>query len=106
MNLLSQISGQRGADCPRRSLARGTAVEQVPNRDWKGKLKRQAAVLGAFVVIIWVVEIVDQAVFGGKLDQWGIRPRSIEGLPGIALAPFLHGSFAHVAANTMPFFAL
>jgi membrane associated rhomboid family serine protease len=28
------------------------------------------------------------------------------GLRGIFLAPFLHGSFAHVAANTVPFLIL
>jgi membrane associated rhomboid family serine protease len=63
-------------------------------------------VLGAFVVVIWVIELVDAIVLGGTLDEWGIRPRMREGLPGIVLAPFLHGSVSHVAANTMPFLVL
>jgi membrane associated rhomboid family serine protease len=55
---------------------------------------------------MWLVEIVDQLLLGGQLDHWGIRPRSIDGLTGIALAPLLHGSFGHLAANTMPFLIL
>jgi membrane associated rhomboid family serine protease len=80
--------------------------QPTQRRNWRGNLKRQAALLAAFVLTIWLVEIVDQVVLGGDLDRWGIRPRSVEGLTGIVLAPFLHGSLAHVAANTMPFFVL
>ena len=58
------------------------------------------------MLTIWLVELIDQLFLSGSLDRWGIRPRSVEGLTGIALAPFLHGSLAHVAANTMPFLVL
>jgi membrane associated rhomboid family serine protease len=69
-------------------------------------LKDQAKVLGGFVAIIWIVEIIDYTVFRGNLDRFGIRPRNPEGLIGILFAPFLHGSFAHAAANTVPFLVL
>jgi membrane associated rhomboid family serine protease len=69
-------------------------------------LKDQAKVLGGFVAIIWIVEIVDYIVFKGRLDRFGIRPRNLDGLIGILFAPFLHGSFAHAAANTVPFLVL
>jgi membrane associated rhomboid family serine protease len=75
-------------------------------RTWKGRLKQQAALLATFVVVIWMIEIVDRLFLDGQLDQWGIRPRSVEGLRGIVFAPFLHGDLAHVAANTMPFLVL
>lgn len=56
------------------------------------------------VALMWIVEGID--LFVGDLDSAGIRPRELDGLPGIALAPFLHGGFAHLIANTVPFAVL
>ena len=58
-----------------------------------------------FVAVIWVVEIVN-ASMGHQLNAWGIFPRSVHGLAGIPLAPFLHGSFGHVISNSIPFLVL
>lgn len=58
------------------------------------------------ITIFWVVEIVDFLVFNGSLDQYGIQPHSIIGLRGIVFAPFLHGGFPHLIANTIPFLTL
>ncbi len=58
-----------------------------------------------FIVLLWVIEIVDQLT-GRSLDAWGIRPRTLEGLRGIPLAPFLHGGFGHLVANTGPLLVL
>ena len=33
-------------------------------------------------------------------------PRRIDGLPGMFFAPFLHASYAHLAANTLPLLIL
>ncbi|MBW2459300.1 MAG: rhomboid family intramembrane serine protease, partial [Deltaproteobacteria bacterium] len=49
---------------------------------------------------------IDVAILGGALDHWGIRPRSIVGLRGIVLAPFLHGGIGHIGANTGPLLVL
>ena len=70
------------------------------------ELKVQAGLLGGAVVVLWLVEVVDLLFFGGSLDSLGIQPRSLDGLAGIALAPFLHGGLAHLAANTAPFVVL
>ena len=56
--------------------------------------------------VLWLLEVVDQLIFGGRLDALGIQPRTAVGLRGIALAPFLHGGFADLAANTIPFVVL
>ncbi len=69
-------------------------------------LKAQAVVLGSFVLAFWLLEIVDAVVFNQALNGLGVRPRSLEGLWGILLAPFLHGNFAHLMANTIPFVVL
>jgi len=61
--------------------------------------------VAAMAALMWVVEVVDVAA-GGDLDSAGIRPRDPDGLPGIAAAPFLHGGFGHLVANTVPFLVL
>ena len=67
------------------------------------ELQSHAAILGGFVSLLWTIEIVDVFVFRGALNSYGVRPRSIDGLEGILFMPFLHGSFAHLASNTLPF---
>lgn len=67
------------------------------------ELKTHAVVLGGFIALIWALEIVDLLFLGGALNAYGIRPRSIIGLRGILFAPFLHGGWAHLVANTIPF---
>jgi membrane associated rhomboid family serine protease len=56
--------------------------------------------------LMWVLEAVDALVFDHGLDQHGIVPRSWGGLDGIIWAPWLHGSFGHLLANTLPFLLL
>ena len=51
------------------------------------------------------VEAADQ-VADGRLDQYGIEPRDLDGLEGIAFAPFLHGGWDHLIGNTIPFLLL
>lgn len=71
------------------------------------EFKTQIAVLLGLVILLWAIEAVDVFVFRGALDQWfGIRPRSLFGLWGILFAPFLHGSFSHLLANTVPLVTL
>lgn len=70
-----------------------------------GEVKSQIAILGGFVGLMWVLEIVDLAL-GGALNQFGIRPHSLIGLRGILFAPFLHGNLLHLIANTVPFLIL
>ena len=69
-------------------------------------LKTQASILGGFVALIWVLELVDSLLLNGGLDTFGIVPRQIAGLQGVLFAPFLHAGFEHVFANTLPFIIL
>ena len=63
-------------------------------------------ILLTIIAIFWLVEIVDFLIFQERLDNFGIEPRNIIGLRGILLAPFLHGGFRHLVANTIPFITL
>jgi membrane associated rhomboid family serine protease len=69
------------------------------------ELKTQGTILGGFVALIWALEVVD-IFLGGALNRYGILPRNLIGLRGILFAPFLHGNFAHLIANTIPFLTL
>ncbi|MEL7511789.1 MAG: rhomboid family intramembrane serine protease [Cyanobacteria bacterium J06554_3] len=71
-----------------------------------GEFRLQVKTLALIVVGLWLIEIVDQSVFSGGLDGLGIRPRDPSGLWGILFAPFLHGNFAHLISNTVPFVTL
>lgn len=63
--------------------------------------KQAAIVVGAFTVLLYLVELLD-TVLPAKLDQFGILPRSVSGLDGIAWAPLLHHGWGHLLANTLP----
>ena len=62
----------------------------------------RAAALGAFVGLLWIIHLVNW-VLGYDLNiSFGLIPRDISGLDGIIAMPLLHGSFAHLIANTPP----
>ena len=58
-----------------------------------------------FVALIWFIQLLNWGLDLG-LERFGIRPRQLTGLPGILLAPLLHGSFAHLGANSLPLLVL
>jgi membrane associated rhomboid family serine protease len=60
-----------------------------------------AVVSGAFVVLLYVVELAD-VIADHRLDRLGVEPRSADGLWGILFAPVLHGGWTHLEANTVP----
>ncbi|MBX2864195.1 MAG: rhomboid family intramembrane serine protease [Leptolyngbyaceae cyanobacterium MAG.088] len=80
------------------------------NRPLLSELKSAATarfqLLGIVLVTLWSIEIIDFLVFGGRLNRYGIRPRSLNGLWGILFAPLLHGGFNHLIANTVPMLTL
>jgi membrane associated rhomboid family serine protease len=67
----------------------------------KHRLKVQVVLLGSILLTMWLLELVDVVVFRGALDAYGIQPRTISGLRGIALAPLLHRGFTHLASNSV-----
>ena len=65
-------------------------------------LFRRLGVLAAFIGMLWVVQAVNWAT-GYRLNiAFGLIPREVEGLDGIAGMPLLHGSFDHLLSNTPP----
>ena len=58
--------------------------------------------LVSLLVLMWLLELFNWSLPQLQLDNYGIRPRDISWLPGIIIAPLLHGSWAHLIANTPP----
>ncbi len=63
-------------------------------------LQQQFHVVIYFLLLIWVVHIINFTL-GYRLNIFGIYPRSLPGLLGIAFAPFLHGNFNHLFFNSI-----
>lgn len=74
--------------------------------DVKREFRSAAITLLAIVALLWIVQLVNVTLFEGSLVEWGVQPRSLRGLPGIVLHPFLHGSWAHLISNTIGFLML
>ena len=86
-----------------------SAVQNKPSGGARAEAKRalraeirgQALVLGGTLALLWLLEIVDLVALRGRLDELGIRPRTVVGLIGIPLHPFLHAGLGHLGANTV-----
>ena len=65
--------------------------------------KRAAAIMIVFTAALYLFEAIDHAS-GSLVEGAGaIYPRDTSGLTGILTAPLLHGDWAHLVANTVPF---
>lgn len=81
-----------------------TAVRPTrPNGE--GFLWRFAPII-ALVAICWAVFVLNNLMLHAQLNQYGIIPRRINSLPGILFAPFLHSSYKHLLANSLPLLIL
>ena len=57
------------------------------------------------VLSLWLVYTIE-IIFPGDFSHFGILPRTISGLRGIVLSPFLHGDIGHLFNNSIPLFIL
>lgn len=55
-------------------------------------------ILVAIMFIVFLIEVL----IPGDLSWLGIKPRSIGGLTGILLSPFLHANIFHLISNAIP----
>lgn len=70
------------------------------------KLNTQITILGSIIAILWALQIANTLLEGQLNYYGGIHPQTSFGLSGIFFAPFLHGSYAHLAANIVPLISL
>jgi membrane associated rhomboid family serine protease len=60
----------------------------------------------ALTAACWAVFMLNTLLWHGDLARHGIVPRRVDSLTGIIWSPFLHGSYQHIAANTLPLLIL
>lgn len=77
------------------------ALPLTPPDSMKNEIKKELIGLVAVIGTIWLVFALD-VILPAKLTAWGVTPRTIWGLVGIPLSPFLHSGFAHLLSNTIP----
>ncbi len=76
------------------------AAKRTPGT--RGQTSIEGLALFAIIVgIMWLVEVIN-TLDSNRLDAEGIHPRSFGYLWAIFTAPFLHVSFQHLIANTIP----
>jgi membrane associated rhomboid family serine protease len=70
------------------------------------KFRNALIVMGAFLAVIWLLQIFNWAD-SYRLDyQYGILPHNAGRLGEIFTAPFLHFSWQHIEGNSVPLFVL
>jgi membrane associated rhomboid family serine protease len=73
----------------------------------KDRWKANALIIAGMVGVMFLLEVVDLVLPGAMtLDRFGVRPRTLSGLPCIFLAPWLHLGFGHLLANSVMFLIL
>lgn len=90
---------------PRSRLASSVNTDLAAEPNPARVIKQHLTLLFGLLGLMWTVEILD-LLPRVHLDRHGIHPRSLSGLYGILLAPFLHADFGHLALNTLPFVVL
>lgn len=71
----------------------------------KKKLWGAVSIPLVLLILMWVILLVEYG-FGLDFVRFGVHPLHVNGLPGIVLAPLIHGGFKHLGANSVPFLVL
>jgi membrane associated rhomboid family serine protease len=69
-------------------------------------LVKALIVMGAFLALIWILQVVNWADHYQLDQEYGILPRNVGRLGDIFTAPFLHASWEHIEGNSAPLFVL
>jgi membrane associated rhomboid family serine protease len=83
----------------------------IPDPDYTTSVRARAnfwlaaRIALGFVVALWLFQFLNWGL-DLELQRFGVRPRQFAGLPGILLAPLLHGGFSHLIANSAPMLVL
>jgi membrane associated rhomboid family serine protease len=71
----------------------------------KQRIFRSLRIPVILVLILWFIKGMD-LLFNLDLNNFGLYPLQIKGLPGILTSPFLHADLAHLFANSLPLLIL
>jgi membrane associated rhomboid family serine protease len=71
----------------------------------KHTIQQELGGILSLVGVIWLCYLINLAL-PFDLNEWGLAPRTFNGLSGIVTMPLLHGSFRHLTGNTVPLIVL
>src|SRR5438445_5464313 len=83
----------------------------IPDPDYtsseraRANFRLAAKIALGFVVLLWLIQLLNKGLDLG-LQRFGVHPREFAGLPGILLAPLLHGGFPHLVTTSLPLLVL
>jgi membrane associated rhomboid family serine protease len=67
-----------------------------------GRAKGGLLFMGGFVMLLVIVELVNILTLHGLNANFGLRPRSPDGILDIFTFPLLHAGFGHLLSNALP----
>ncbi|WP_309074532.1 rhomboid family intramembrane serine protease [Paenarthrobacter sp.] len=67
-----------------------------------GRAKGGLLFMGGFVILLYVIEILNTLMRHGLNSTFGLRPRSVDGVLDILTFPLLHANLNHLLSNTLP----
>lgn len=65
------------------------------------RLRSALLTAATFTALLWLIRLIE-LIFSLDLSHYGVYPERLTGLIGVVVAPLIHGSMAHLAANTAP----
>jgi membrane associated rhomboid family serine protease len=66
------------------------------------RARRGLVVVGSFVLLLYLIEILNTLLLHSLNRTFGLRPRSLDGVFDILTFPLLHANLAHLVSNTLP----
>ncbi|OFI37762.1 rhomboid family intramembrane serine protease [Arthrobacter sp. SW1] len=81
----------------------GRVPESVPDKEPLAvRAKGGLLLMGGFVAVLAVIELINTLFLHGLNRTFGLRPRSADGVLDIFTFPLLHASFGHLLSNALP----
>ncbi len=66
------------------------------------RARKGLLVVGSFVLVLYVIEIINTLLLHSLNRTFGLRPRSLDGILDILTFPLLHANLTHLISNTLP----
>ncbi|MEN3345719.1 MAG: hypothetical protein V7635_2295 [Arthrobacter sp.] len=66
------------------------------------RARKGLLVVGTFVLLLYLIEIINTVLLHSLNRTFGLRPRSLDGFLDILTFPLLHANLAHLLSNTLP----
>ena len=71
----------------------------------RANFRLAAKIALGLVALVWLIQLLNWGLDLG-LERFGVRPRQLDGLLGVLLAPLLHSGFSHLFSNSLPLLVL